>query len=105
MKFSSFTVLKSGAMRIVSLCVCGLLYSQSLFAQYSNPHVSWSFSSKKITDDQFDLLFTASIQEGFHLYSQFIGEGGPIPTSFTFDKSDSYKFFGKVKESGNKKEE
>src|SRR5436190_16775168 len=84
-----------------------LLFSTSLnlFGQYSNPHVQWSFSAKKIAADQFDLVATAKIDAGFHLYSQFIGEGGPIPTTFTFEKSKDYQLLGKVKESGNRKEE
>ncbi|MBA2423098.1 MAG: hypothetical protein H0V61_07720, partial [Chitinophagales bacterium] len=75
-----------------------------VLAQYSNPHVTWEFSVKKISGDEFDLVAKAKMKEGFHLYSQFIGEGGPIPTSFIFEKSEDYKTIGKVKESGNRKE-
>nr|MBA2407246.1 thioredoxin family protein [Chitinophagales bacterium] len=80
------------------------IVASPLLAQYSNPHVKWEFSSKKTSEDEFDLVATANMEKGFHLYSQYIGEGGPIPTSFTFEKSDDYKITGKVKESGNRKE-
>src|SRR5689334_12073644 len=75
-----------------------------VFAQYVNPNVKWSESVKAVSDNEFDLTWTAKISPGYHLYSQFVGDGGPIPTSFTFDKSSDYKLEGKVKESGNRHE-
>jgi thiol:disulfide interchange protein len=72
--------------------------------QYVNPSVKWELTSKQVSDHEFDLKWTAIISPGFHLYSQFIGEKGPIPTSFTFEKSADYKLEGKVKESGNRHE-
>jgi thiol:disulfide interchange protein len=77
----------------------------SVFAQYSNPHVSWTFSKKKISGDQFELQAVAKIDKGFHLYSQLIGDGGPIPTTFSFDESKDFQLQGKVTEAGIKKEE
>lgn len=74
-------------------------------AQFSGPKaqiydpVKWSFSSKKIADKEFDLIITAKIEKGWHVYSQFIAEGGPIPTSFKFTPSSAYKLKGKVTES------
>lgn len=92
-------------MRIKLLLLLLFCTSLNLFGQYANPHVQWSFSSKKVAADQFDLVTTAKIDAGFHLYSQFIGDGGPIATAFTFEKSGDYQLSGKVKESGNRKEE
>jgi thiol:disulfide interchange protein DsbD len=74
-------------------------------AQFPDPNakifdpVNWSYSSEKINDKEFDLLITAKIEKGWHLYSQFIEEGGPIPTSFKFNPSAAYKLIGKVTES------
>jgi len=74
-------------------------------AQFPDPNakifdpVKWSYSSEKINDKEFDLLITAKIEKGWHLYSQFIEEGGPIPTSFKFNPSAAYKLIGKVTES------
>lgn len=75
-----------------------------LLAQYVNPNVKWELTSRQVSDDEFELKWTANIAPGFHLYSQFIAEDGPIPTSFTFEKSPAYKLIGKVKESGNRHE-
>jgi len=74
-------------------------------AQFPDPNakifdpVKWSYSSEKINDKEFDLIITAKIDKGWHLYSQFIEEGGPIPTSFKFSPSAAYKLIGKVTES------
>ncbi|WP_026897436.1 protein-disulfide reductase DsbD family protein [Daejeonella oryzae] len=67
-------------------------------AQIFEP-VKWSFSSKTISDTEAELLITAKIEKGWHVYSQFIAEGGPIPTSFSFVPSKDYKLTGKVSES------
>ncbi len=91
-------------MRRIMLLAFLLNLAMPVFAQYANPNVQWSYSTKKIGTDQFDLIVTANIAKGYHLYSQFIGEGGPIPTSFTFEKTKGYKLVGKVKESGKREE-
>lgn len=60
--------------------------------------VKWNFSSKKVSDKEAELVITAKIDKGWHVYSQFIEEGGPIPTSFKFIPSADYKLLGKVTE-------
>ncbi|MBC7745593.1 MAG: thioredoxin family protein [Flavobacterium sp.] len=74
------------------------LIISSAQAQIFDP-VKWSFGSKKVNDKEADLIITAKIEPGWHVYSQFIGEGGPIPTSFNFNPSVDYKLVGKVTES------
>ncbi|HEY0057461.1 MAG TPA: cytochrome c biogenesis protein CcdA [Pedobacter sp.] len=74
------------------------IFAISSYAQIENP-VKWSFSAKAISDTQVELSMKADIQPGWHVYSQFIAEGGPIPTSFTFEKSKNYELIGKVTES------
>jgi thiol:disulfide interchange protein len=44
-----------------------------------NP-VSWQFTSKKVSETEYDLVFNATIAKGWHIYSQFIKDGGPNPT-------------------------
>ena len=74
-----------------------LLVSISGFAQILKP-VKWSFSSESISEKEAYVVLTANIEDGWHVYSQFIAEGGPIPTSFTFNKSSDYKPIGKTTE-------
>src|SRR4051812_3760227 len=64
-----------------------LLYTMILtFAassQVLNP-VSWSFSSKKINDKLYEVQIVATIQSGWHLYSQVQpGDAIAVPTSFS----------------------
>ncbi len=66
-------------------------------AQVLDP-IDWKFSYERISDDSIDLVFTARIENKWHLYSQDLPEGGPIPTSFAFDESDAFSLSGDVKE-------
>ena len=74
---------------ILSLLALTFFLSTSTHAQ-SNKTVTWSYETKKINDKEFDLVFKATIKKGIHMYSQHIGEGGPIPTSFTFKPDAGY---------------
>ncbi|HET6244146.1 MAG: thioredoxin family protein [Bacteroidetes bacterium] len=60
--------------------------------------VKWDFSVKNINESERELIFTATINHGWHLYSQQEYEDGPIPTSFHIEKSPSFKLNGKVLE-------
>jgi thiol:disulfide interchange protein DsbD len=65
-----------------------------------NP-VSWSFSSKKISDKTYELHLTANIQYGWHLYSQEQPQDAiAIPTSVKINNNPLLKFDGRVKELG-----
>jgi thiol:disulfide interchange protein len=77
------------------LFLCCIL---GMSAEIQKP-VTWNFSNKQVSDTEFDLILTASIDNSWHLYSQFIGEGGPVPTSFKFNPSPDYTLVGKVSES------
>ena len=60
--------------------------------------VTWEISSKKINSSTIELLFNASIDKGYHLYSLTIPEDGPLPTVFTFEKSSNFITEGDVLE-------
>ncbi len=67
------------------------------YSQLLNP-VKWNYSIENNGSEKATLVISASIDKGWHLYSQFIGDGGPVPTSFKFEKSNAYELVGKVKE-------
>lgn len=48
--------------------------------------VHWTFSVKDISGSEKELVFTAKIDDGWHLYGMHLPEGGPAATSFTFDE-------------------
>lgn len=68
-----------------------------LNAQILNP-VKWSFSQKELSGGEVMLTFYASMDPGWHLYSQFNPEGGPIPTTFTYSPNSEVILLGKVTE-------
>ena len=76
-----------------------LLFTNLLFAQIQNP-VEWSATSKKISDRTYEVHITATIDNGWHIYSQTTPDGGPIPTSITFTKNPLVIVEGKAKEVG-----
>ena len=66
-------------------------------AQIFTP-VSWDFSQKQVSDNEIELQFKATIDDGWYLYSQFIGDDGPVPTEFTFTSEGGYSLVGTPKE-------
>lgn len=69
-------------------------------AQVKEP-VKWSFSAKKVSSGTYEVHLTATIDGGWHTYSQTTPEGGPLPTSISFTKNPLIIFQGSVKEIGN----
>ncbi|MDQ6531288.1 cytochrome c biogenesis protein CcdA [Flavobacterium sp. LHD-85] len=75
-----------------------LLFSASMFAQMYNP-VKWSTSVEKVSDKEYILKAKAIIQSGWHLYGQYIEEGGPSRTAFTFkNPNKNFELIGKTTE-------
>lgn len=54
-----------------------------------NP-VKWKCSVNYLDGNQAELVMKATVGGGYHLYSQFMEEGGPIPTTFNFPKSERF---------------
>lgn len=73
-------------------------FTLSLTAQIEKP-VTWSFSKKKISDTEVDLMFKADIQDGWYTYSQYIvGDYDIVKTIFNYDKGTHFSLIGKSKE-------
>ncbi|MGI9532725.1 cytochrome c biogenesis protein CcdA [Lutimonas sp.] len=67
-------------------------------AQIHNP-VTWDTSVERIAEEEFNLVITAEIEQGWHLYSQKVPDGGPIPTTITIDTDNSaYELLGSPEE-------
>ena len=65
-----------------------------------NP-VTWSFSSTKVADKTYEIHMKATIQDGWHLYSQKQPDDAiAIPTAFTVRANPLFKPDGKIKEVG-----
>lgn len=61
--------------------------------------VKWTTSVEKLSDSEYELVSKATIEKGWHLYSQAVPEDGPIPTAFTYDDGDgAFKVVGNTAE-------
>ncbi len=56
--------------------------------------VKWSYDLEDLGNGEYLVKVNAKIDEGWYVYSQDIGEGGPEPTEFTFDKSEGVTLIG-----------
>ncbi|MCD2260137.1 protein-disulfide reductase DsbD family protein [Psychroserpens luteolus] len=74
-----------------------LVFTIASKAQVLEP-VEWETSVEKISDTEYDLISTATIDSGWHLYSQNVPDGGPIPTTFVYKANDAYELSGKTSE-------
>jgi len=73
-----------------------LAFGYSAWAQIDNP-VKWSYASKKTGNKDAVVFLKATIQKGWHIYSQ-TEQGGPAKSSVTFSKSKDYTPVGKIVE-------
>lgn len=82
-------------MKNLILFTVGLLFSISASSQILKP-VKWSYAAKKTSKTEATLYLKATIEDGWHLYSQNMADGGPVKTSFSFAASKAYKPVGKT---------
>ena len=76
-----------------------LLVVVSLFAQMMDP-VHFSSKLKMLKGDEAEIVFTANIDAGWHVYSTDLGSGGPISASFNVIKMDGAEAVGKLQPRG-----
>lgn len=60
--------------------------------------IKWTFTTLPLDKGEAKLIFTCNLEDGWHVFSQFMEEGGPLPTSFRFVADRSYSLEGKVVE-------
>lgn len=83
--------------KIITSAVILLLFTIAAKAQILTP-VHWSYGAKKIGKNEAVVFIKATIDDGWHLYSQFVKDGGPVKTTITFPPSASYTLIGKTVE-------
>jgi hypothetical protein len=77
------------------ILLCSLFFTMKSSAQILTP-VSWSYAAKKTSATEAVIFLKATIDNGWHVYSQFVKEGGPIKTTITFIPSSEYTMVGKT---------
>ena len=84
-------------MKNLLLFAAGLFLSLSASSQILKP-VKWSYAAKKTSATEATLFIKATIEDGWHIYSQNMADGGPVKTTFIFPVSKAYKLVGKTVE-------
>lgn len=79
---------------LIAISLCAFVAQ----AQMLNP-VKWTKSIKMTDDKNGVITFTASIDNGWHMYSNDTPDGGPIPLSIKWDKKEGVKLVGGLKHS------
>ena len=76
-----------------------LLFFWTFLLRAQEP-VVWVTDFKQLSDTEYLLIFKASMQPKWHLYSQKLPKDGPLPTEFVFEGVGSaFEFVGITKES------
>jgi hypothetical protein len=84
-------------MKKITMITLLLISAAMTKAQILQP-VKWSYGAKMISKTEAVVFMKATIDEGWHLYSQSVPDGGPIKTTFTFPASDKYDLVGTTSE-------
>lgn len=67
----------------------------------SKTKVNWTYTAKKLADKKYELRLTATIQNGYHMYSQNLDKDAiALPTTIKFNKNPLLLMQGKIKEQG-----
>ncbi len=71
-------------------------------SQTLNP-VKWEVKFNELPNSEGEIIITAKIDKGWHIYSQNISpDAGPIPTSFNFSPGSNFELIGKTIETNAK---
>jgi len=81
--------------RVLYFTAVFFLLSINTTGQIYDP-VTWDFTYEKTGEKTYELVFTASVEKGSHIYSMDVPEGGPIPTSFSFNEPSGFSLDGKT---------
>jgi thiol:disulfide interchange protein DsbD len=84
-------------MKKLIMASIALFFAVGVSAQILTP-VKWSYAAKKTGPNEAVVFIKATIDDGWHIYSQNIKDGGPIKTSFAFNPSKQYAVIGKTTE-------
>ncbi len=90
-------------MKKIFFLLLGFLAFFNANAQLIAP-VKWKTTTEKLNDTEFNLVFEGTIDNGWHVYSQFTPDGGPLPLLLDFKNQKSqYTLIGTTSESKTKR--
>lgn len=95
---SDIATLKRELLRI-SLFLLLLGVSVNLHAAFEK-HLSWKSEVEQVGANEYNVKILCTLDDDWHLYSQFTDPGGPLPTEFRFEKNKDIELIGKPQEIG-----
>jgi len=81
------------------LSICLLLIAVVAQAQIQEP-VKFKSELKTLVAGEAEIVFTATIDKGWHVYSTDLGDGGPISATFNVEKISGATVVGKLQPKG-----
>ncbi len=84
------------------LALCWLLLAMialPVLAQIQEP-IKFVTELNKVSDNEVEIIFKASIDNGWHVYSTDLGDGGPISATFNIDNISGAEVVGKLSPRG-----
>ena len=85
--------------KFILSCLLMVVCLTSAFAQIQDP-VQFKTELKKISETEAQIIFTGTIDAGWHVYSTDLPEGGPISATFNTDKMEGIELDGKLTPEG-----
>ncbi len=85
--------------KILFLLLAFSLFILNLNAQIQEP-VKFKTSLKSLSPTEAEIIFSATIEDGWHVYSTGLPDGGPISATFTAEKIQGAQLVGKLQPRG-----
>ena len=86
------------------LFLFGLFFLASAVFGQKVPSANWSYTitnSNVKVGDAIEVVFTTSIPEGYHIYSNDYGDCPPVKAAFTYNQNSSFELVGSAKAIGS----
>lgn len=84
---------------LFSLLFIAIAGAMAVQAQIQEP-VKFKSEWKNVSATEAEIVFTATIDQGWHVYSTDLGDGGPISATFNIDKISGAELAGKLRPVG-----
>lgn len=86
--------------RLLFYWLLSVLFALPALAQIQEP-IKFKTEWKQNSDSEAEIIFNATIDKGWHVYSTELEEGGPISASFNIDQIQGAETIGKLTPVGN----
>ncbi|MFI3317286.1 MAG: cytochrome c biogenesis protein CcdA [Rikenellaceae bacterium] len=77
--------------------LCSVMFAISAMAQTT----TWSVDAQHVEADEYNIVMTAKISQGWHIYDMREYKNGPNPTSITFSQTDGVEYLGAISASAS----